>query len=716
MSYQTHGAFNETLLALFTASDGYISSQMKPCCGWRDSSGVVRVGTWLGNWPAVERAWAWNTWGKWAGAPPILYQAESLSIVGADVIREGNDDVFHIDSGAAFSIDWFKQIVTSLTGERDGRNADVSIYNCTDGSIVRSVSSPTVPLAQEPLPDGSYVIYVEYDGVHEGLRLPPGYYRDPQYDYTTTDSRLSHFNPVVFVGEIPADPMNPLNIQRMQLIANNTQQDNPDYVAYVTYEAAQNGEGSAIKLQVGSGSWAISESTFVTPSRALHELDFDTSATLPEGESPSSLVPVYFDPLAHVISFALHTSEDGIWGGKVLLGGARFTANGPTPALWQWNADGTATLLGVAQESCKDICEQALATGLVTGLQELQDGSVIMLTLCSRHIYDATGFLPEDRLPRYPVFSDGEPGGRCLTTAGDGIGTRVIQNAEALDKQPDPLTPSFYDVGVDIQGDKLVYFPGTLCHLDGSLWRHRGRSFGVRCDGDPTDDKSIEQITYYDGIWNKAAAPWNPTLLVLQRGASVNGINLTFGWEPSSETAQVVRDDGNAIKVLSSNYRVRGGTVTNNSESPNLQSYIMPAQKVIPADGDTPQHLQTGWALIEMDGNTTAVVNPPTAPADGRKYRVLTLPAYNPIYGVQIRDMMSGKYFESANADSEEKEVGIWLRVDSTADLDDWDSFIWRPLLTQPFVLPVAALTKVEMLIISKPDFAPEQLPGWGAL
>lgn len=719
--YQTKGKLNTTALCLFTASDGYASSGMKPECAWRDAAGVIRVGTWIGEWGKIERAWDLDRWGKWKGSPPMLLQVRDLKLLdndGSEIIpiREGDDPVFYIGSGAGFKVDWTQVSLAIAADPHDGTDSLITIYKTSDGSVARTTALTRLPIAQDTLPDGSYVVYVQYQGVHEGLRLPTGYVRNPDYDYLTGDGRTSHFNPYKFVGEIPADPQHPLNVLRAELVASNTEEDDWHYSAYVTSEAAQNGEGSAIKLHVGAGSWAVAADTFVTPSRPLHELDFSTTAVLPEGTSASTPVPVYIDPMAHVISEVLQTRADGVWGGKILLGGGRLSATSARPSLWQWNDDGTTTLLGSTTEACAPLCEQRMSTGLVTGLQELQDGSIIVLTLCSRHIYDPNGVLQEDRLPRWPLATDGEPGGRSITAIGEGIGTRVLHTTEALGRQPDPLTPSFYNVMVDVQGEKIHYAPGTLCHLDGDLWRHRGKAFGVRCDGDPTDEATREQITFYDGIWNTSAAKWRATWLVLQRGASLNGVNLCFGWVPDAETAQVVRDDGRKVQVLESDYRLREGTLTRHATESHLQSYLAPAHAVV--DGA----IIDGWALVEFDGSDDndewkpPIVDPldPPGESDDRFYRVLRLPADNPINVLQIRDVMYSQAFLAANADLDETEIGVRVRVDSEADIDDYASYIFRPMLDKGFVLPVAAAVNVEVLVVTRAALAPEQLPVLG--
>lgn len=729
--YQTHGDLPVETLAVFSAHDGYSSSHMKPECAWRDSTGTVRVGTWLGEWQKIERAWALDTWGNWQGAPPAFLQAYELVALNengtpATQTRDATDPVFHVGSGEKFQLDWLLRTPSHFEGKRNGSGAQLSIYDASDGSVVRTASSPNLPLKQDTLPDGSYCVYVQYHGVQQGLRLPTGYTRDPRFDYLTADERLSHYNPHLFVGEIPADAQHPLNVLRRELIASNEQEDNPDYSPFVTSESAQNGEGSAIKLQIGGGEWALGAGAFVTPSRALHELDFGAPEVLPEGTSPASLVPVSFDPLASVVSFVLHTRTDGPWGGKVLLGGGRYSGYGARPSLWQWNEDGTATLLGTAPQACDPWCEELLSTGLVTGLAELEDGSIILLTLCSRHKYNTLGAHPEDRMPRWPAETDGEPGGRSLIPLGAGTGSRVVHNTETFGQQPDPATPSFYNVMIDVLGDELVYAPGTIAHVDGALWRHRGNVFGVRADGSPTNENTHCYIAYYDSLWSENNTKWRARWMTLQRGVSVNGLNLAFGWVPGSETARAVRDDGVRAKVLEMDYRVRAATVTRNKTSPYYKSAIMPARKVIEADGNIPQRLSEAWHLIETDGGLNLEEVPPIiydplepigGEGDNRKWRVIELPARDGlVYAVQLRDVMDGTPFFYANANLDEKRIGVRLRVDSDADLDEIESYVWRVQMDRLIVLPIEAHRKVEMLIVTEPDLSPELLPIIGAV
>lgn len=721
MSYQTKGKLNTNAICLFTAEDGAVSSHLKPVCGWRDGAGVVRAGTWLGGWQRIEDAWSFDKYGQWQGAAPLLYQpiqmqARTASNATIAPERQGDDWVWRVASGESFFLDWLRKTVFD-TGSRSAANATFLITDANDGSIVRSGAVTQLPFAQTTLPDGSYCAYVVYEGVQEGLRLPAGYARDPDYDYTTGDGRDSHYNPVLYVGEVPADPDHALNVLRRELIAENANEDNAEYSRYVTSEAAQNGEGAAIKLQVGVGEWQSGAGVFVTPSRALCELDFDAPVTLTEGESNSTPVPVAFDPLAHVVSFVLHTRPDGIWGGKVLLGGARFSPDGARPSLWQWNADNSATLLGSAAQSCEPLCEQMLSTGLVTSLAELNDGSIIMLTLCSRHRYDATGATPETRLPRYPLATDGEPGGRSMTSIDD---TRVFHTTESLKRKPDPDTESFYNITIDIQGDKLVYAGGTVANVDGCLWRHRSKTWGVRIDAN--DGKTY--LSTYDGKW-RGVIPLRTDWISLQRGASVNGMNLAFGYDAPSEAGRAIRDDGRRVQVLACDYRLRGGIVTRHAANANLQSYLAPARFF--AGGE----LSAAWALVELDGSGLLPdgdggfegddgVLPPSDPldelgvGDNRFWRVLRLSAESPIHVLQIRDMMETQAFKAANADAGETEIGVRIRIDSEADLDDFSSYIYRPRLDKAFVLPVAALEKVEVLVVTRDTLAPEQLPEIG--
>src|SRR5690606_33405792 len=154
-----------------------------------------------------------------------------------------------------------------------------------------------------------------------------------------------------------------------------------------------------------------------------------------------------------------------------------------------------------------------------------------------------------------------------------------------------------------------------------------------------------------------------------------------FGWEPTTQAAQAVVDNGIVAKALSMNYRVRAGTVTNSAVSPYYQSYIMPARKVI---DDT---LSDDWYLIETDGGISLEDAPPIiydpldpiVDGDGRYWRVVKLPAAEAvIYTVQLRDMMEGTPFFYANRNLEESKIGVRLRIDSDADLDDIESYIWR--------------------------------------
>src|SRR5690606_1532145 len=92
-------------------------------------------------------------------------------------------------------------------------------------------------------------------------------------------------------------------------------------------------------------------------------------------------------------------------------------------------------------------------------------------------------------------------------------------------------------------------------------------------------------------------------------------------------------------------------------------------------------------------------------------YRVIELPAHAPINAVQIRDMLDSQTLYAANEDSQETAIGVRLRVDSEADIDDFSSYIWRPHLDREFILPVEAYEKVEMMVVTNSDLAPEQLP-----
>lgn len=148
MTYQTHGAFNETPLALFTSEAGYSSSGLKPGCGWRDSGGVVRVGTWLDEWQQIEATWDWNRLGTMKGARPNMIYPNELQIPGATIVMEGVDPVYHIGSGETFTIDFLRRTITDWAihgylynpGTRNGRDAYVAIYDAADGSIPRTAN------------------------------------------------------------------------------------------------------------------------------------------------------------------------------------------------------------------------------------------------------------------------------------------------------------------------------------------------------------------------------------------------------------------------------------------------------------------------------------------------------------------------------------------------------------------------------------------------
>lgn len=672
-------------------------SDIRPNCAWYDlTTQKWHVGASSGSiWKYLERAWSHDTYGTWSYAPPALIQPIGLVPIDTDgdiypTERQGDDPVYLIGTGETIRLYWLQQTLQAPEGVLAGQNAYLNIYDASDGSLAFSAVSPSLPTEVGVLDDGSYAVHVGYHGIEEGLRIPPGAVRLPEYDYTTQGGRLSHYNPVQNWGEYPADDANPLVVLRHQLVETGQNQDVEEWAYYLTSELPMDGEGAMIKLQVGGGNWTIADGVFVSPARNLFYLDLTTP--LPENESPSTPVELRLDPLASQITFYKKCVN-----GRVLLGGSRMNQDGTHPALWEWDpVNQVGVLVATTKLAPRALCEQRLSTGGVTGVEERADGKIVVLTLCSRHLVDETRQYHEDRMPRYPYALDGEPGGRSLVTVDD----LTHHLTEGFGRQPDPETESFYNLLVDVRGDRLLYSAGTIAHLDSAMWKHRGKCWGVRGDAYPQEDGALAYITWYNGMWDRTPLPWRANWLLPQRGASVNGRMIIFGWVQGSETSQVILSSDQYDEVLSFDYRVRGLFLT---DGPDVyyRQLACAAKKVISST-----ELDDAWSVISTKANYV----PPTVtnPTEETEYRVIHLDVQSPVYSIQLYDCTDGVLT------TENEAAGRCLvraRVDSDALTSSLESYTLCLPVGVEYSLPVEAHERVEVLVVWPTRLGQLELP-----
>ena len=700
--YNTMGSLSRKCLCVFPETSG-----IKPNCAWYHAeTDDWFIGTVNGRvWKALEDAWAHDTTGNWTGGPPPLIQPINLRAINADgtlasVTRPDIDYVTQIPSGENFSLIWLCQTLSESIGSFNSAGSSASIFSASDGLLVASVDSPALPWHPGPLADGSYTLHVKYNDIVEGLRVPPGAYRDPIYNYTTQDNRLSHYDPYENWGEVPMDRNHPLRLLRVQIVQDNLQRDVPEWAYYLTSEEPRDGEGAMIKLQVGGGSWEADPDVFLSPARPLHQLVSGEPLAVPS------------DPMMSQITYYLRMRS-----GRVLLGGTRMDKDGTHPAVWEWDPITTTTTpIATARVVPRPVCEQRLSTGGVTGMIERADSKVVILTLCSRHILnERPDLLPEERMPRYPLTLDGEPGGRSLVCQTN----RVLHLTESFGKQPDPASVSFYDMLVDVQGDRLTYGPGVVAHVDSALWSHFGKSYGIRADKVPTSPDANMYITYNDGTWNKSPKPWRADWIFLQRGISVNGRSVCFGYVPEYEIGRAILNDGVNEQLLSFDYRVRGLFLTE-SDTPGYRWAVCPAREIIGTS-----ELSNDWSVIILNGYKDddwipgdplppdlpdpggQVPDPPT-PGDGIYYRVISLEGI-PTYAIHLHDVSDS--YKLTTRVLEEEKTYVMARVDSDEDISNLDSYPYVVPLGRLFTLPIEAYTKVDVIVFWNSDDDPCDLP-----
>lgn len=586
---------NNRLLHTFPLEMGFLP---KDALRYADM-GLVCVGQ-TGLNEQDERAWLHDNAGRWHGPAPTRTVPANLRAIGASVERMGRDaaDLVHrLPSGSRLSVDWEVMEAGMVTPAKTWR---LHISN----TLAESVIVDTVTTAQRfdtdgALPDGSYLVACR-------LALAEQVFKLPATGYTRNDARFKYGpNPEDYwdfesnLGKLP--PVGHASYgKRAEIVAQNLQKDKPEWADFIIGAEPVGGEWSARLVIIGDGALQISPSFLPPWGPVMYSIG---------GLHARS--PLYVDPLART-GDKLRIARNG----DLLMAGQRSTPSGLVAALWRWDyLVDDWFLLGVNENPSTGMCECALANHGPTEILERPDGSIKVLTKCSKLRYAPEGAVVETRLPGSPESTHGHPGGQSLrlwegreyhTT--ESFGETFFTDASGNRRE------QFYDVlviegvGVSKRG------PGTAFHGrdDMALWF--GRLWGVMQDKATSDPEATQYITWFDGQdWSfdtllqypASAFSWQ-RLISLESGEQ-NAL-VAFGKRAQNEERLIGvglggQSTAQSFTWASFPYAVRSASVSAPEEG-EIKVLVMPGRKA------TEEAIDSTWHLIETTakGNTVPLV------------------------------------------------------------------------------------------------------------
>lgn len=641
---------------------------------------------------ADEKAWKYDTDGAWNGPAPIRSVPSELGIVGASEVEADPDIIHRIASGTEAIAVW---------GLKDAQQlADVGALGESSAFLLALMDVVTGEISTIQLPavgaltrhslgvlsDGKYLLCCRLVTALLKFRLPPNYTRNDAL-YKWGDGSEDYWDYVRNVGKLPPAG-HELYAKREQVIRDGKDENTPLDADYIIDDEQQGAEWSARKFIVGNGDW--SDSTHIPPcGPSLYEIvDVSTRNALP------------VELMTRTGNVLRKRSA-----GTLLLAGQRMSHSGPEAALWEY--DGSAwELLATNHNPSNGMCECALSNHGPTDIREMPDGTIYVLTKCSLHRYDPNAPRISERLPGFPAKTMGHPGGQSLRIQdGKLFWTTESFGAISARTEDNQTRAQFYNYFVEQSGQNQIERPGTRFHGPNALCNWMGKLWAVMQDKPDSDASARQYITWFDGAdWSfettleyKANGFRWQRLLALENGTGGAHPLLIWGYKTGTEQGLVGYGNGRAFRWMEFPYRIRRASLS--TASTGTRNVAL----AIGRAADEATLYTNNWYLLESNGTLEYDSDEePLEPPDDRDQ-----PPPREDWGdtagggpevvvvrctaQEGRAISAIQAFESGRAnivrDYNKTTKAIWMRVNSSAAADDYDSYdtplrysIWEPL------------------------------------
>lgn len=659
-----------------------------------------------------ELAWDNNDEGRWqAGMSPLTIPS-SISIKDAvPLVRLPNaerDTVLRVGSGNDVEVRW-----SYLYGGSGSYPCRVMAWDCASGSTVHDEIENDSGSLISGLPDGAYTVAVcisdaapehiteEYYTGLTGLSVSVDYYYEEAGSEYFFDYERN-------LGTVPSDPNHPLNVLRKEVLDAGTQLDRPEWIQYVSGHENWGSQWAMAKFIVGAGSWNISPGVLASPFPALIGATTSTSTVvINSGNIGSYTIP--FDPFARSVVH-YYKAKDG----NEYICGERSCEDGTETALWGWNS-GNPTLLGTSQNYSTGYCECGGLQSAHEGrrIAELDDGSIVVQTLCSLFKYDPYRNSIEERLVPWPEVNQGHPGGRSLVSYRNTVSFTTESFGGGKEN---PIAARFYNTYETRNGDKPLTTVGTVAHLDGNLAVWRDNVYGVtQSDHDLTVAMQYISIMTGQGWVQSPMSSFEATRYFFNRLCRIGWHLVSYGSYRETGDPLLLSNDGYFATFGDFSYRIRHcDAVTNPSGyetglapgSLPTDSQLYPKRLIEIGDRETGRVLDDE-PVIEVD--CTDAQCQLNDFGEGAVWFQLPLAVWSgELSGVAVYDTgewpspsQVKSFTEYFDAMLEAKDMLLWARIDSDEPVSELDSYnIPVPRIGDLWMLPRAARKKVEVVVV----------------
>jgi uncharacterized protein YegL len=564
------------------------------------------------SWQSDEANWdnlQDGTWGgrgviKRAGGALIMSVPENLSLVGAEYLRVGADDIAIKSAGNS-------RLSFSVTNMEDTGNGTLfyEVVNTNTGSILASGNiaktddTTTVLTPLINFTEGSYIARVKLHA-EQPYRLPAGYVRNVAYEYEE-DGVKYIYDPEYNIGRLPSQDDHPLILLRADILERGVQKDKPQWIRYLSGFGSSDGEWSALKVVITNSS-SSSSNIWTFNSDILSSVGPVLIRKAPD--NLNERIVVNFDPLARSITESRYVVKDitdsqgniVIPKDTMLLAGKRASRTGAHLALWllsvgdsSYDIQLLATDPDPATYGEGGLLDHSASTIVIT-----EDGKLFILTRAALH-----RFMPDiaditQKLPGTPSTNFGFPGGQSLGAIGD----KLYFLSQFVGS-----TSLFTNFLVSQVGNERRAGDGSVFHGPnaGAVWLNKYWSI---YQDKPFSDRTAKQyLAFFDGLtWAKktedgeiiidSGISFDAEDYNWQRVVNSNNVLHLFGKRGKGRLAEGEEDtgsipnidefedgvmgisDGSTFKTLDFNYRVL--KASNSYVSPTEDKLILIAYKV----------------------------------------------------------------------------------------------------------------------------------------